>query len=100
MNADEWALENAAQLVAHIERHGIGMTWAEARDHLLQCGRGPELPVYIDSGERGLVRLGSAVPAWQRPDFVEEVAAGLVLGEGKQFFPLDPAASETPIAVP
>jgi hypothetical protein len=100
MNVDEWALENAAQLVAHVERHGIGMTWAEARDHLLQCGRGLELPVYVDGGEGGLVLLGSAVPAWQRPDFVEEVAAGLVLGEGKQFFPLDPAVAETPIAVP
>jgi hypothetical protein len=100
MNVDEWALENAAQLVAHVERHGIGVTWAEARDHLLQCGRGLELPMYVDEGETGLVPLGSAVPAWQRPDWVEEIAAGLVLGEGKQFFPLDPAVAETPIAVP
>jgi hypothetical protein len=76
------------------------MTWSEARDHLLRCGRGLELSVYVDEGERGLVPLGSAVPAWDRPDFVEEVAAGLVLGEGKQFFPLDPAVAETPIAVP
>jgi hypothetical protein len=76
------------------------MTWSEARDHLLRCGRGLELPVYVDGGERGLVPLGSAVPAWQRPDLVEEVAAGLVLGEGRQFFPLDPAVAETPNAVP
>jgi len=100
MNVDDWALENAAQLVGHVERHGIGMTWTEARDHLLQFGRGLELPVYVDEGERGLVRLGSAVPAWERPDSVEEVAAGLVLGEGRRFLPLDPAVAETPIAVP
>lgn len=97
---EDWALENAALLVAHVERHGLGMTWAEAHDHLLQSGRCLEIPVYVDDGEGGLVPLASAVPACQRPDFVEEVAAGIVLGEGRQFFPLDPATAETPIAVP
>jgi hypothetical protein len=40
--------------------------------------------------------LAPAVPACECPDFVEEVAAGIVLDEGRQFFPLDPAKAETP----
>lgn len=100
MELEDWALENAALLVAHVERHGLGMTWAEAHDQLLQSGRCLEIPAYVDYGDGGVVPLGSAVPACQRPDFVEEVAAGVVLGEGRQFFPADPPNAETPIAVP
>jgi hypothetical protein len=100
MDLEDWALENAAQLVAHVERHGIAMTWAEARDHLLHAGKCLEIPAYVDHGDGGFVPLGSAVPACQRPDFVEEVAAGVVLGEGRHFFPAYPATAETPIAVP
>lgn len=51
MNADEWALENAAQLVAHVERHGLTMTWSEAQDQLRRCTRFLEIPAYVDDGE-------------------------------------------------
>lgn len=100
MELEDWALENAALLVAHVERHGIAMTWTEAHDQLLLSARWLETPVYVDEGEGGLVPLAPAVPACQCPDFVEEVAAGIVLDEGRQFFPLYPATAETPIAVP
>lgn len=100
MNLEDWALENAARLVVHVERHGLGITWGEAHDELLRCGRLLETPAYLEDGALGLVPLGPTDPAWERPDFVEEVAAGLVLGEGKPFFPLDPATAETPIAIP
>ena len=100
MKLEDWALENAALLVAHVERHGIAMTWTEARDHLLHTGRCLEIPAYVDDGDSGLVPLAPAVPARQCADFVEEVAAGIVLDEGRQFFPVDPATAETPIAVP
>lgn len=100
MNLEDWALENAARLVAHVERHGLAMTWAEAQDRLLTIGHFLEVPAYVDDGEGGLVPLGATTPAWRRRDFVEQVAAGLVLGEGKRFFPLDPATAETPIAIP
>lgn len=100
MQLEDWALENAAVLVAHLERHGLGMTWTEAHDQLLRSARWLETPAYVDDGEGGLSPLAPAVPAPECPDFVEEVAAGIVLDEGRQFFPLDPAKAETPIAVP
>lgn len=100
MDLEDWALENAAQLVAHVERHGIAMTWTEARDRLLHAGKCIQIPAYVDHGDGGFVPLGLAVPACQRPDFVEEVAAGVALGEGRHFFPAYPATAETPIAVP
>jgi hypothetical protein len=100
MELEDWALENAALLVSHVERHGIAITWSEAHDQLLRSARWLETPVYVDDGEAGLSPLASAVPGSQRPDFVEEVAAGIVLDEGRPFFSLDPAKAETPIALP
>lgn len=100
MEWGDWALENAALLVAHLERHGIGMTWPEAHDQLLRSAQWLETPVYVDDGEGGFSPLAPAIPASERPDFVEEVAAGIVLDEGRQFFPVDPATAETPIAIP
>lgn len=100
MELGDWALENAALLVAHLERHGLGMTWTEAHDQLLRSARQLESPVYVDDGEGGLSPIAPAIPASECPDFVEEVAAGIVLGGGRQFFPLDPAKAETPIALP
>lgn len=97
---EDWALENAARLAADVERHGIGMTWGEAHEQLLRVGHFLEVPGYLEDGEGGLVSVGSATPAWQRPEFAEDVAAGFVLGAGKPFFPRDPATSETPIAIP
>lgn len=46
------------------------------------------------------LRSEPAIPTSECPDFVEKVAAGIVLDEGRQFFPLDPAKAETPIAIP
>lgn len=100
MELEDWALENAAVLVAHLERHGLGMTWTEAHDQLLRSARWLETPVYVDDGEGDLYPLAPATPARECPDFVEEVAAGIVLDEGRPFFPLDPAKAETPIAIP
>ena len=100
MKLEDWALENAALLVAHVGRHGIAITWNEAHDQLLRSAPWLETPVYVDDGEVGLSPLAPAVPASESSDFVEEVAAGIVLDEGSQFFPVHPATAETPIAVP
>jgi hypothetical protein len=54
MELEDWALENAAQLVAHLERDGLGITWTEAHDQLLRSARWLETPVYVDDGEGGL----------------------------------------------
>ncbi|MGN6576093.1 MAG: hypothetical protein ACTHKG_10405 [Nocardioides sp.] len=54
MQLEDWALENAALLVAHLERHGLGMTWTEAHDQLLRSARWLETPVYVEDGGGGL----------------------------------------------
>lgn len=97
---EDWALENAARLAADVERHGIAMTWGEAYEQLLRVGHFLEVPAYLEDGEEGLVSVGSATPAWQRPEFAENVASGFVVGAGKPFFPRDPATSGTAIAIP
>ena len=57
MELEDWALENAAVLVVCLNRHRFGMTWTEARDHLLRSARWLETPVYVDDGKGGLSPL-------------------------------------------
>jgi hypothetical protein len=72
------------------------------------CSRASEgvrflnLPVHVDQGGGELRPLEpvDAAPEWICPNFAEEVACSVVHRESKPFFPVEPAASHTGIAVP
>jgi hypothetical protein len=102
MSPDEWAVEQTARVVEDVERHGVGITWSEAHRRLLEGVRFLNLPVYVDQGGGELRPLEpvDAAPEWICPGFAEEVACSVVHREGKAFFPVEPAASHTGIAVP
>ena len=56
MNEDDgfadWAFEAAGQVMEHVERHGVPITWSEAHLRLLQeAGQGPARLVIEDEAE-------------------------------------------------
>ncbi|WP_182481561.1 hypothetical protein [Nocardioides immobilis] len=96
-DVEEWAVDAAGEVIAHVERHGLSISWSEAHERLLiEAGCGPTAAAAGDDGEvHSLVNpLG-----WQHPDFNESVAATHVHWRGHPFHPLR-ADSEVPVGVP
>jgi hypothetical protein len=114
MEFEEWLTDAAGEVVAHVERHGLGCTWTEARDRLLiEAGRGPyQLMIPIDaeeaeeheqgfvteSGEH-LVSLSNG-RGWRHQEFVEAAACTHLHWHGMPYHPTDPAHSMIGIAIP
>jgi len=101
MNEDDgfadWAFEAAGQVMEHVERHGVPITWSEAHLRLLQeAGQGPARLVIEDEADESFV-LSSPL-GWQHPDFIESVAASHVHFHGRAYRPTR-RDSEVPVGV-
>ena len=114
MEFEEWVTDAAGEVVAHVERHGLGCTWTEARDRLLiEAGRGPyqvmnpidaeeaeghERDFVAESGVH-MVSLSNGRD-WRDPEFVEAAACSHLHWYGMPYHPTDPAHSTIGIAIP
>lgn len=101
---EEWAIENAARMAELTARNGVGLTWAEAHQALLAANMLVEVPMFAPTGDAGqyeeIPTLPDGAVGWRDPSFVESVACGRVLFEGKIYVPLNPSASKVEIAIP
>lgn len=102
MNLHDWALENAAGVVANVERHGISITWSEAHRRLIQSATVVDTPVYVEQPDAVPTVLDRSDPTtpWEDPGFAEEVACGTVHNAGKRYIPREPDTSSVAIALP
>lgn len=97
-DVEEWAVEAAGEVIAHVERHGLSISWSEAHERvLIEAGRGPM--VDVAAGDDGEVHSLVNPLGWKHPDFIESVAASHVHWLGRAFHPLC-ADSEVPVGVP
>lgn len=101
---EEWALKNAALMAELTARNGVELTWAEAHQALLAANMLVEVPMFAPTGDGGqyeeIPTLPGAAVGWRDPSFVESVACGRVLFEGKIYVPGNPSASKVEIAMP
>lgn len=102
MDLEDWALENAASVVANVERHGISITWTEAHRRLIQSAALVDAPVYVEQADAApsMLDRSDSAPSWKDPGFAEEVACGTVHYAGKRYLPRDPDTSCVSIALP
>jgi hypothetical protein len=96
-DVEEWAVEAAGEVIAHVERHGLSISWSEAHERvLIEAGRGP---MVVAAGDHGEVHSFVNPLGRKHPDFNESVAAAHVHWLGRAFHPLR-ADSEVPVGVP
>jgi hypothetical protein len=95
---DEWALEAASQVVAHVERNGMSITWSEAHWRVLVGAHRADHGVLVENDHGGVEHPITNPLGWRHPDFIEAVAAIHCQWVGHPYHPTRPD-SEVPVGI-